>query len=113
MKKDGPNKGRQFFKCPKQPQPCNFFQWADEASPQRGSGAGPSSSTSTNFSNARQYDGNAGQAAAGGAFVFLNLIRNTLITMVLMFLFQAEHVENVAHANKRDILGTSVPAYRD
>lgn len=33
MKKDGANKGRQFFKCPKQPNPCNFFQWADETSP--------------------------------------------------------------------------------
>ncbi|XP_055836561.1 DNA topoisomerase 3-alpha isoform X2 [Episyrphus balteatus] len=29
VKKDGPNKGRSFYKCPKQPA-CNFFQWTDE-----------------------------------------------------------------------------------
>lgn len=34
MKKDGPNKGREFYKCPKQP-PCQFFEWADATSPQR------------------------------------------------------------------------------
>ncbi|XP_055920463.1 DNA topoisomerase 3-alpha isoform X2 [Eupeodes corollae] len=29
VKKDGPNKGRPFYKCPKTPA-CNFFQWSDE-----------------------------------------------------------------------------------
>lgn len=29
VRKDGPNQGRQFYKCPK-PNECKFFQWADE-----------------------------------------------------------------------------------
>ena len=41
VKKEGPNQGRGFFKCPKQhpDQPCKFFEWADEpprAAPQNG-----------------------------------------------------------------------------
>lgn len=31
VQKDGPNKGRMFYSCPKSFQEkCNFFQWADE-----------------------------------------------------------------------------------
>ena len=31
VQKDGPNKGRQFYGCPKpRGEGCNFFQWADE-----------------------------------------------------------------------------------
>lgn len=29
VQREGPNKGRQFYKCPK-PNECKFFQWADE-----------------------------------------------------------------------------------
>ncbi|XP_032591611.1 DNA topoisomerase 3-alpha isoform X2 [Drosophila grimshawi] len=37
VRRDGPNQGRQFYKCPK-PKECKFFQWADEQ---------PSATTST------------------------------------------------------------------
>lgn len=40
VKKDGPNKGREFFKCPKQP-PCSFFEWADATSPQHTTHSAP------------------------------------------------------------------------
>ena len=31
VQKEGPNKGRQFYGCPKpRGEGCNFFQWADE-----------------------------------------------------------------------------------
>ncbi|XP_058446097.1 DNA topoisomerase 3-alpha [Malaya genurostris] len=41
VKKDGPNKGRPFFACPKaQNEQCGFFQWADEnTAPQASSGS--------------------------------------------------------------------------
>lgn len=40
VRKDGPNKGRQFYACPQGPSsPCTFFQWAD------------ADSTSTNHGN--------------------------------------------------------------
>ena len=32
MNKDGPNKGRLFYKCAKMPNECNFFKWVDEIS---------------------------------------------------------------------------------
>jgi len=49
VKKEGPNKGRIFFKCgkPQTEQPCQFFEWADEApraSRTFGSGPGPGNS---------------------------------------------------------------------
>lgn len=36
VKKDGPNKGRQFFSC-KNSANCNFFKWADDVQPPPGS----------------------------------------------------------------------------
>lgn len=30
VRKEGPNKGRQFYACPNREQSCGFFQWADE-----------------------------------------------------------------------------------
>ncbi|XP_049801714.1 DNA topoisomerase 3-alpha isoform X1 [Schistocerca nitens] len=37
VQKDTPNKGRQFYCCPKQPnERCNFFQWVDEPNTARG-----------------------------------------------------------------------------
>ncbi|XP_031624224.1 DNA topoisomerase 3-alpha isoform X2 [Contarinia nasturtii] len=65
VKKDGPNKGRQFYKCPKQPA-CNFFEWAD-ASPQNTSFAGQrfgSGGASTSTSNVTRNQGGTGQGQA-------------------------------------------------
>lgn len=42
VRKDGPNRGRQFYKCSSST--CNFFLWADEQ-PQDGGTAAPRSST--------------------------------------------------------------------
>jgi DNA topoisomerase-3 len=34
VQKDNPNKGRQFYTCPKpQQESCNFFKWANDVSP--------------------------------------------------------------------------------
>jgi hypothetical protein len=34
VQKDNPNKGRQFYTCPKpQHECCNFFKWANDVSP--------------------------------------------------------------------------------
>ncbi|KAH8255587.1 hypothetical protein KR038_006834 [Drosophila bunnanda] len=46
VRKDGPNQGRQFYKCPK-PNECKFFQWADEEQAPSSSRQ-PSQSSSTN-----------------------------------------------------------------
>lgn len=64
VKKDGPNKGREFYKCPKQP-PCNFFEWADGPAlnssfggPRPPPGGGGGVASGSNFQNARNYGGN-------------------------------------------------------
>lgn len=74
VKKDGPNKGREFYKCPKQP-PCNFFEWADASALNnsfgaRNSGAvGGSSSGNNTFSNpTRNYGNNAANQGQGRIF---------------------------------------------
>lgn len=67
VRKDGPNKGREFYKCPKQP-PCNFFEWADGPAqstsfggPRPGPGGGGGAVASgSNFQNPRNYGNNAG-----------------------------------------------------
>lgn len=63
MKKDGPNKGREFYKCPKQP-PCQFFEWAD-ASAQNTSYGGPrpgagASTSGSNYQNPNRNNRNDG-----------------------------------------------------
>lgn len=58
VSKDGPNKGRQFYKCSKQP-PCNFFEWADSEAQTNPSGAGQARQSSSN---------NAGPPAQAGKF---------------------------------------------
>lgn len=63
VRKEGPNKGRPFYVCPKDPQcPGNFFKWGDEAS-NNNSFAGPSGNSGTR--NAPQNDNNAGQRGQG------------------------------------------------
>lgn len=50
-KKDGPNKGRYFYKCQKGPG-CNFFQWADATAPNTSTTvAGPSGSRNYGANN--------------------------------------------------------------
>ncbi|KAH8319062.1 hypothetical protein KR067_006229 [Drosophila pandora] len=48
VRRDGPNQGRQFYKCPK-PDGCKFFQWADEqpAAPKNNSNNSSSSTSSS------------------------------------------------------------------
>ncbi|XP_017033829.1 DNA topoisomerase 3-alpha [Drosophila kikkawai] len=46
VRKDGPNQGRQFYKCPKSNE-CKFFQWADEEQAPTSSRQ-PTQSSSTN-----------------------------------------------------------------
>lgn len=68
MKKDGPNKGREFYKCPKQPA-CNFFEWADGTvqntsfggGPRPGGGGGGATTSGSNFQNARNFGNNGGE----------------------------------------------------
>lgn len=43
VQRDGPNKGRQFYKCPK-PNECKFFQWADEQPAAKSSSINPQDS---------------------------------------------------------------------
>ncbi|XP_017050516.1 DNA topoisomerase 3-alpha [Drosophila ficusphila] len=51
VRRDGPNQGRQFYKCPK-PDECKFFQWADDpASSSRSSAAQTTTSASSWGSN--------------------------------------------------------------
>ena len=45
-KKEGPNQGREFYRCGT-PAECGFFQWADEAASGGGGGGGSSSSSSS------------------------------------------------------------------
>ncbi|XP_017015813.2 DNA topoisomerase 3-alpha [Drosophila takahashii] len=47
VRKDGPNQGRLFYKCPK-PDECNFFQWADEPASSTARSTASSSSWGTN-----------------------------------------------------------------
>ncbi|XP_062444554.1 DNA topoisomerase 3-alpha isoform X2 [Rhea pennata] len=47
VRKEGPNKGRQFYKC--SASTCNFFLWADQQSEDRGNTALPSSVPSQPF----------------------------------------------------------------
>ncbi|ALC38886.1 Top3alpha [Drosophila busckii] len=64
VRRDGPNQGRLFYKCPK-PNECKFFQWADEQPPtttgaaaatsnSQGSSAWGSQSSAKSASNAQQ-----------------------------------------------------------
>lgn len=48
--RDGPNKGRQFYKCPK-PKECKFFQWADEQPAATASSSNSQTSGANNSSN--------------------------------------------------------------
>ena len=44
VNKEGPNKGREFYACPKgRGNGCNFFQWADEQDGGQGRGGGAGS----------------------------------------------------------------------
>lgn len=54
VRRDGPNKGRQFYKCPK-PDECKFFQWADEqpAAPKHNSNNSSSSTSSSSWGTNR------------------------------------------------------------
>lgn len=69
MKKDGPNKGREFYKCAKQP-PCDFFSWADASGQNTsygGSRASGASTSGSNFQNQSRNSGNnAGDPGQGG-----------------------------------------------
>lgn len=58
VRKDGPNKGRQFYKCSSST--CNFFLWADEQ-PQDGGTVAPRSSTGF------QRPGGAGREPLGSS----------------------------------------------
>lgn len=66
VKKDGPNKGRPFYVCPKQPA-CQFFQWADvpatnnsfPTSSHTGTSTRPSASSSNLNENTTQGQGNS------------------------------------------------------
>lgn len=73
MRKDGPNKGREFYKCAKQP-PCdNFFAWADtggQNTSYRGGGGGASTSGS-NFQNQSRNNGNNAGNAGQGVFSYI------------------------------------------
>lgn len=56
VKKDGPNQGKQFYKCSQTPSACQFFLWLDNASNTSvgysgGGGGGGSGSGSGGFSN--------------------------------------------------------------
>lgn len=62
-KKDGPNKGRHFFKCQKGPG-CNFFQWADVPLPPN---IQPAASNASNFRNYGGNSSNAGSNDSGRA----------------------------------------------
>lgn len=61
MKKDGPNKGREFYKCAKQP-PCEqFFAWADASGQTTSSGGSRTNTASTSrggFQNPPRNGGN-------------------------------------------------------
>lgn len=83
MKKDGPNKGREFYKCAKQ-QPCNFFAWADANGPNTsyrggeggGGGGGGGGGTSTyggNYQNPSRNNGNDGGNTGQGEVTFIFL----------------------------------------
>ncbi|KAL3875514.1 hypothetical protein ACJMK2_033460 [Sinanodonta woodiana] len=61
VKKEGPNKGRQFYKCSNSG--CNFFLWADEAP--AGSG-GSGSQSQTYSSNPRGFQSKQNQGSAEG-----------------------------------------------
>ncbi|CAM9932316.1 unnamed protein product, partial [Phaeothamnion confervicola] len=67
VQKEGPNKGREFFKCakPADSDPCEFFQWADEndngGGPSSGFGGGGGGGGETQW----QPNGNA-RASSGG-----------------------------------------------
>lgn len=75
VKKDGPNKGREFYKCPKQP-PCNFFEWAD-ASAQNTSGGAPRASTSgSNYQNQPRNFGNDTNDQGQGKLFFFSIVFN-------------------------------------
>ncbi|XP_023306069.2 DNA topoisomerase 3-alpha [Lucilia cuprina] len=51
VRKEGPNKGRNFYACSNRDQSCGFFQWAEqtEDDSQRSWGSSSSASTSANF----------------------------------------------------------------
>lgn len=63
MKKDGPNKGREFYLCPKQP-PCQFFEWADGPALNTSGGASTSGSNNRN-PPPRNYGNNANDQGQG------------------------------------------------
>ncbi|XP_055594004.1 DNA topoisomerase 3-alpha [Uranotaenia lowii] len=68
VKKDGPNKGRQFFSCCKpQNEQCGFFQWADEnTTPAAGSSTwGQSRPPMNSNESASGYNGGGGSFAGG------------------------------------------------
>lgn len=75
MKKDGPNKGREFYKCPKQPG-CQFFEWADASAQNtsyggsRPSGSGGATTSGRNFQNPRNYGNNAGDQGQSKSISF-------------------------------------------
>ncbi|BFZ03791.1 hypothetical protein BsWGS_06828 [Bradybaena similaris] len=70
VRKEGPNTGRQFYKCSGQSgTSCNFFLWADESEPQQRT---PSSTRDTSSRNSflqpqPQHRPAGGQPAVGGA----------------------------------------------
>lgn len=67
VSKDGPNKGRSFFKCPKHEKSdqCSYFAWADEAAASAASAASASGSA-TGAGSATGSATGAGSAASGG-----------------------------------------------
>ena len=62
VSKEGANKGKQFYSCPKRE--CDFFSWADEGG---GSSGGGGSSSSWGTSSGRGRGGPGGGGGSGGS----------------------------------------------
>lgn len=91
MKKDGPNKGREFYKCPKQPA-CNFFEWADASGLNTSYGGprgGGASTSGNNFQNPpRNYGNNAANQGQGRYYLVWTLLQpNQIVRNTLFFYF--------------------------
>lgn len=66
VRKEGPNQGREFFKCGNNPQGCNFFQWADEPNAQSNQSLGGSSTRGGRSSNRGRGTSRRGGSTGGG-----------------------------------------------
>lgn len=66
VRKDGPNQGRQFFKCAQQQNACDFFLWSDSAGSSSGSGSSTTTSNPSYSSNSSSGNyGNYGASSKG------------------------------------------------